>query len=325
MTFLKNSLISFTITKVMDVSIIIVNYNTRDYLKNCIESILKYTKNIDFEIIVSDNGSTDGSLEMIKSDFPQVILIENNENLGFGKANNRGLKVAKGKYIFYLNSDTVLLNNAVKIFFDYFEENGQTQKIGGLGTNLLNPDMTTGFSYGEIFGGNCKSFSDIKKDVFLYALRTWNKFFKSLFGYKLKKIQNNPVCEKKIGKVGHILGADLFVKNDENAFFDENFFMYMEETDLEYQMSKKDFSMFLIEGPQIIHFGGAASNNIEYEVLDTAKFSRINYFISRVYFCKKNFSKGFGLFFIKFFTLITWLNPLVFSKTKKYIGKMLKI
>ena len=103
----------------MDVSIIIVSYNTKSLIKNCINSIYKYTKDISFEIIVSDNGSIDGSVEMIKRDFPSVILIENNENLGFGAANNKGLALAKGKYILYLNSDTILLNNSVKFFYDY--------------------------------------------------------------------------------------------------------------------------------------------------------------------------------------------------------------
>ena len=97
----------------MDVSIIIVNYNTCELTRNCLKSVFEQTKNIDFEVIVSDNGSKDGSVEMIKKEFPYVILIENNANLGFGAANNRGLKIAKGKYIFYLNCDTILLNNAV--------------------------------------------------------------------------------------------------------------------------------------------------------------------------------------------------------------------
>lgn len=102
----------------MNVSVIIVNYNTKELTKNCLASIFEKTKNIDFEVIVSDNGSTDGSIEMIKSDFPQVVLIENNVNLGFGKANNIAAKIAKGKYLLFLNSDTILLNNAVKEFFD---------------------------------------------------------------------------------------------------------------------------------------------------------------------------------------------------------------
>ena len=94
----------------MDVSVIIVNYNTKVLTFNCLSSVFEMVKDIQFEVIVSDNGSTDGSIEMIKENFPQVILIENGENLGFGAANNRALKIAKGKYIFYLNSDTVLLN-----------------------------------------------------------------------------------------------------------------------------------------------------------------------------------------------------------------------
>lgn len=84
----------------MDVSIIIVNYNTKDLTCNCLKSVFEQTEDIDFEVIVSDNGSTDGSVEMIKTEFPQVVLIENRVNLGFGAANNRGLKLAKGKYIF---------------------------------------------------------------------------------------------------------------------------------------------------------------------------------------------------------------------------------
>ena len=87
----------------MDVSIVIVNYNTRDLLRNCLNSIYEKTKSVDFEVIVSDNGSVDGSVEMIRSEFPQVMVIENNANLGFGTANNRGTRRACGKYIFFLN------------------------------------------------------------------------------------------------------------------------------------------------------------------------------------------------------------------------------
>ena len=88
----------------MDVSIIIVNYNTRELLRDCLISIYKHTTEINFEVIVSDNGSVDGSIEMLKQDFPQVVLIENNANLGFGRANNRGLAIAKGKCIVYRDS-----------------------------------------------------------------------------------------------------------------------------------------------------------------------------------------------------------------------------
>ena len=81
----------------LDVSIIIVNYNTKELLADCLNSIYERTKNINFEVIVSDNGSKDSSIEMLKKNFPQVLLIENNANLGFGAANNRGLAIASGK------------------------------------------------------------------------------------------------------------------------------------------------------------------------------------------------------------------------------------
>src|SRR5574344_737129 len=122
----------------MDVSIIIVNYNTKELTRNCLTSIYEKTKDVNFEVFVRDNNSKDGSISMIKKEFPSVILLENNANIGFGAANNRALKQAKGKYVFYLNSDTVLLNNAVKLFFDYFENAKDKENIGALGCNLVN-------------------------------------------------------------------------------------------------------------------------------------------------------------------------------------------
>ena len=139
----------------MQLSIIIVNYNTKSLLRNCLTSVYDLTSDITFEIIVSDNGSTDGSIEMLKTEFPQVILIENNANLGFGAANNRALDIAKGKYIFYLNSDTVLLNNACKIFYDYWESAQNKDSIGAIGANLLDKDnnVLTTTNIDSIIGG----------------------------------------------------------------------------------------------------------------------------------------------------------------------------
>ena len=148
----------------MQVSIIIVNYNTKQILCNCLNSIYSHTKDITFEVIVSDNGSTDGSINLIKSQFPQVILIENNANLGFGAANNRALDIAKGKYIFYLNSDTVLLNNACKIFYNYFEQY-QNENIGAIGANLLDEENNVIHSYGS-FGGYKKNLFQLYKQFF---------------------------------------------------------------------------------------------------------------------------------------------------------------
>ena len=130
----------------MDVSIIIVNYNTKDLIKTCIDSIYGQTDQIKFEIIVVDNASKDGSQQMIKNEFPNVILIESPENMGFGKANNFGAKHASGKYLLFLNSDTILLNNAVRYFFDFSEQNN-ANKIGALGSILLDIDNNPTHSF----------------------------------------------------------------------------------------------------------------------------------------------------------------------------------
>lgn len=130
----------------MNVSIIIVNYNTREITQNCIESIFQHTKGIDFEVILVDNASTDGSIELFEKD-TRLKFIESGKNIGFGKANNLGYTYSKGKYIFLLNSDTILLNNAVKEFFEIHEK--MPINVACLGCVLKAADGVTGNnSYG---------------------------------------------------------------------------------------------------------------------------------------------------------------------------------
>ena len=105
----------------MDVSIIIVNFNTRQMTSECIDSIIEKTQGLEFEIILVDNASTDGSKEFFEKD-ERITYIYSEKNGGFGYGNNLGMKVAKGKYFFLLNSDTLLINNAVKEFYDYAEK-----------------------------------------------------------------------------------------------------------------------------------------------------------------------------------------------------------
>src|SRR3989338_9627627 len=132
----------------MELSVIIVNWNTKKLLEDCLKSIFKYTKGVSFEIIVVDNGSRDGSPKMVKNKFPQVKLIPNKENLGFTKANNQGIKIAKGKYILLLNSDTYLTENSFRKLLDKARSIGES--LGSLLPFLLNKDrsiqQSAGFS-----------------------------------------------------------------------------------------------------------------------------------------------------------------------------------
>ena len=305
----------------MDVSIIIVNYNTKDLIKNCINSIYKQTKDIEYEIIVSDNGSVDGSIEMIKSEFPNVILIVNTANLGFGKANNKGLQIARGKYIFYLNSDTILLNNAVKLFFDYFETN-TNKNIGALGCNLKNYNHENCFSYGN-FGsafGQIKYLSKLFTKTLLYSVK------KSIFKIDFPDIHltNNNYTELN-GKVDYICGADLFMLNNKNAQFDPYYFLYYEEVDLQYNLYLQNLDRIIIEGPQILHLEGGSEKRQNKEVYYLSNISQINLLISSTYFFKKYKTSKVSIFLIKFLITLLWHNPYISSETKKYIKQIKSI
>lgn len=224
----------------VDVTVIIVNYNTKVLLRNCINSLITYTLGLNYEIIVVDNNSIDGSKDMIKNEFDEIIIIDSNINLGFGKANNRAFSIAKGKYFFLLNSDTVLKNNAVKCFYDFYESYGIKYNVGALGGLLYDEKGNLVYSYStfpsmkEILLGNLKS-----------SLKIKNKNF------------NHTVKEQT--QVDYITGADLFIPKEiicEIGGFDERFFMYFEETELQFRISKLKKKRIIINTPQIIHLQG---------------------------------------------------------------------
>lgn len=235
----------------MDVSVIIVNYNTCILTRNCLQSIFEQSKDIDFEVIVSDNGSTDGSIEMIKNEFPQVFLIENNANLGFGKANNVGYKYAKGKYIFLLNSDTILLNNAIKIFFDVMQI--LPSNIACVGCSLVNKQGDLIHSY-----GNYPTF--------------WNELLRRPFAFLKKFVKINQGFDtspyipinNECFIVEYVTGADLFIRKnviEQCGLFDEDFFMYYEETEMQYRYRQNGYFSCITTKPQIQHLVGGSNKS----------------------------------------------------------------
>lgn len=269
----------------MDVSVIIVNYNTKDLTVNCIKSVIDHTFDIMYEIIVSDNGSRDGSVEMIKKEFPNVVVIENNDNLGFGRANNVGLKSAKGKYVFYLNSDTTLENNAIKYFYDFWENNNDLS-IGALGCQLIDEKRNFIHSganfptYKSITEENIKIFNRHKK----YSIIKKFHFFWILELYsKLKKETNMVMEEEQFIAVDYVTGADLFMLNNNDALYDEDFFLYYEETDMQKRLSNKGKKSYIIKGPSIIHYVNKNSKNRK-----ITSFSVIHSQLSALLYVKKH-------------------------------------
>jgi len=236
----------------MDVSIIIVNYNTKDLLKQCIESVFAKTVNIAFEIIVVDNASTDGSQQFFKDAYPNIIFIESPDNLGFGRANNLGFEYAKGRNLFLLNSDTILLNNAVKILSEFLDNN---PKVGVCGGNLYNEKGFPTLSFR-------RDFSSISSEL--------NFFFRGK-PFQIRYRENIEFNHtNKPLKVGYITGADMMLRSsvfEGVGKFDPDFFMYSEDVELTCRIKKSGFSVYSVPDAHIIHLTGRSSQD-DYKKLE---------------------------------------------------------
>ena len=242
-------MIRFLMDDIMDVSIVIVSYNTRDLIRDCIFSVIEKTQGVTYEIIVVDNDSHDGSVEMLRSEFPDVVIVESGGNIGFGKANNKGMSVAKGDYLFLLNSDTVLVNNAVAVFLDrmrQLERVGYTP--GALGAVLIGPGGNTCHSYGHFI---------TPASEFKEVLSKYLRFLKD-------KENTCPGRVMDMKPVDYVTGADMFVPKhvfDELGGFDPDYFMYCEEVDWQRRMADAGYGRFIVEGPEIIHLEGGSDGS----------------------------------------------------------------
>lgn len=233
--------------KQLDVSIVIVNWNTRIILRDCLNSIYEQTKNISFEVLVVDNASSEGSVEMVKSEFPQVYLIANLENKGFAAANNQGMAKAKGRYILLLNSDTIILDKAIEktvSFADFHPE------AGIVGCRVLNPDKTlqlTCFMFHSIL-------NMLLSTSYLYKLFPKNKFF--------GRERMTWWDRTDVRQVDVIAGCFMLIRRDaieQVGTMDEQFFVYGEETDFCFRVKQAGWKNLFMPDAQIIHLGGQST------------------------------------------------------------------
>ena len=232
----------------MDVSIIFVNYKTKDFTINAIKSVIEKTQGIDFEIFVVDNNSQDGSIEAIEQNFPNINIIKNTTNKGFGAANNIAIKQAKGKYIFCLNTDTLLINNAIKIMFEFMEKI-ENQNVGVCGGYLYDSNSNPAAA-----GGHFPNIVDLLYKFKFLPKSLYLKYGMSLTSNYLEKIE----------KIDHIIGADIFFRKsvlDEIGLFDVKYFMYLEETDLCFRIKKAGYNVKFVKDAKIIHVEGKSSKN----------------------------------------------------------------
>lgn len=245
----------------IEVSVIIVNYNTEDVLADCIESVYEKTHGVEFEIIVVDNKSQEGSLGRLENRYPEINFLFLHRNLGFGQANNEGAKLARGKYLFLLNPDTLLINNAIKILYEHNEQN---PNVGICGGNMYKKDMSYASSYYDV------DFLRLEYRIIFNRKR--------VVGFN---------TSNKTKEVNVIVGADLFISKhlfDEFNGFDADFFMYFEEVELCYRIQKAGYKIISVPQAELIHLQGSSAENKNEEL---GKWSYKEHWYSKLVFFHK--------------------------------------
>jgi len=261
----------------MDVSIIILNYNTKDFLLPCVSGIAENTKNLDYEIIIVDNASEDGSAKYVKEkimpSFKNVKLIETGGNFGFAKGNNIGIKSSKGKYVLIINSDILIMDNAIRKMFEFMESN---KKAGIAGPRLTHPDGSLQYF--------CYNFPT--KKVLIYR-RTPLARFK--FAQKeIKKYLMADWDHKENRKVDWVQGSCMIVRKsaiEEAGLMDERFFMFMEDTDWCRSFWNLGWEVWYIAEVEIVHYHARSSAGKIYKTLFN-KLSWIHLSSANKYFKK---------------------------------------
>lgn len=255
----------------MKLSVIIVHYQVKDLLKNCILSIKKYLQDVDYEVVVIDNHSPDAAWKSLISDFPDVRFIELDHNSGFSKANNIGVKHAKGEYVYILNPDTEIEGNYFGEILDFAD---RQKNFGALGLRMHNMEGL---------------FLPESKRSVPALVNSFEKLFTRLSNNS-KTYYRNDIGEFDIAEVEIMTGANLLMKKavyEEVGGFDERYFMYGEDIDLCYTILRKGYRNFYYGKYSILHYKGEST--VKDQLYLDRFFGAMHIFIDKYYRDQKPF------------------------------------
>lgn len=280
----------------MKLTIVILNYNVEYFFELCLKSVEKAIKSIDAEIIVVDNNSSDGSCSMIKEKFPNVNLIENQENLGFSKGNNIGVNHAKGEYLCILNPDTVVAEDTFEQLLNFIEKHTDAGIVGC-----------------KLIDGKGKFLPESKRNVPVVKVA-----FQKMIGNS-KLYYANHLTPSETGKVDVLVGAFMFMKTQvykEVKGFDEDYFMYGEDIDLSYKVLKAGYRNYYYSNTTVVHFKGEST-------LKDKQYAK-RFFGAMQLFYKKHFKTNllfdaFVAFGIKLAYVLRKGPVAIRSKPKQYV------
>lgn len=274
----------------MDLTVIIVNYNVRFYLEQCISSVADAMDGIDAEVFVVDNNSSDGSVEMVADKFPWVKLIANTDNVGFSKANNQALEQAKGRYSLLLNPDTLVAEDAFELVIDFMD---RTPDAGGVGVRMVD--------------GKGHFLPESKRGlptpmVAFFKIAGLSRIFpkSGLFG----KYHLGHLPEKEINEIEILSGACMFLRKttlDKVGLLDDSFFMYGEDIDLSYRITLGGYKNYYFPEAELIHYKG-----------ESTKKSSFNYvyvfYNAMTIFARKHFTNSRSRLFTKLIDLAIYTS-----------------
>ncbi len=264
----------------MKLSIVIVNYNVKYFLQQCLSSVFNAIKNVEAEVWVVDNNSVDGSVEMVKKSFPQVKLIANTDNKGFSKANNQAIKQSNGEYVLLLNPDTIVEETTFEKVVDFMDNH---PKAGGLGVKMIDgkgnflPESKRGIPTPEV--------------AFYKMFGLTSIFSKSK---RFAKYYMGHIGVDETNKVEILSGAFMLLRKsvlDKIGLLDEEYFMYGEDIDLSYRILKAGYDNYYFADTTIVHYKG-----------ESTKKGSLNYvfvfYNAMIIFAKKHFAKKNAHFFM---------------------------
>jgi len=242
----------------LKISVIIVSYNVYPFLDNCLRSVRQAMTGMEGEIIVVDNASVDRTPQLIKTHFPEVILISNLDNKGFAKANNQGIAIAKGEFVLLLNPDTVVSENTLTTCAAFMDEH---EDAGAVGVKMLDG---SGKFLPESKRGLPTLSASFMKMTGLYHLAPRSASWNSYYAGHIK--------EEETGLVEVLTGAFMFIRKsalEKAGVLDEDFFMYGEDVDLSYRITKAGFSIYYLPATRIIHYKGESTKKASLNYLIT--------------------------------------------------------
>lgn len=284
----------------LDLSIVIVNWNVRDLLRQCLNSILADLQTCTLEIIVIDNASTDGSVEMVRQKFPQVRLIASEVNLGYTGGNNLGITTSQGRYILLLNPDTEVVGDALSQMVAYMDAH---PNVGALGPQLLNPDGSVQSSRRR-FPTLCTAFVEST------VIQQWwpdNRILRRYY------VQDRP--DDAISEVDWVTGACILLRREaveQVGLLDDDFFMYSEELDWCRRARDAGWKVVYLPTAQVIHHEGKSSEQV-------LPFRHIRFQTSKIHYFRKHHGRWAGAL-VRTFLLLNYVYLLFVESLKWLVG-----